>query len=187
MANFQYLGSNFIKNLVEENDRFRRITSMLLDHMIVCFIILPPIIIFTLFINKTVPSMKTTIDLFSISLIILVYFNKDFFRAKSAAKRLLGYQIIDVKTRKNASELQCFLRNLTILFAWPLEVVICFIYPRRRIGDFIANTTVIRGEEEKLKSIWLDVKSTTFKPSYVTILIIGCIYIYLFLSILNML
>jgi uncharacterized RDD family membrane protein YckC len=67
---------------------------------------------------------------------------------------------------------------LTICVAWPLEVVIGFVNPERRIGDFIANTKVVESEKEKLKSIWTDLKSTTLQINFIGILIIGGIYFY---------
>ena len=111
-------------------------------------------------------------------LIVFVYLNKDFFKGKSPAKRILGYRVINRKTEKPATELQCFVRNLTICVVWPLEVVIGFINPERRIGDFIANTKIVESEKEKLKSIWTDLKSTTLKINYIGILIICGIYLY---------
>lgn len=111
-------------------------------------------------------------------LLVFVYLNKDFFKGKSPAKRILGFQVINRKTEKPATELQCFVRNLTICVAWPLEVVVGFINPDRRIGDFIANTKVVESEKEKLKSIWTDLKSTTLKLNFIGILIIGGLYFY---------
>ncbi|MCF6222791.1 MAG: hypothetical protein L3J34_03580 [Flavobacteriaceae bacterium] len=99
-------------------------------------------------------------------------------KAKSPAKRILGYQVIDRKTEKPASELQCFIRNLTIAVAWPLEVVVGYVNPERRIGDFIANTKVVVSEKEKLKTLWTDLKNKKLKLNLIGILIIGGIYFY---------
>ena len=85
---------------------------------------------------------------------------------------------MDKATEKPATELQCFIRNLTIAIAWPLEVVVGFINPERRIGDFIANTKVVESEKEKLKSIWTDIQNTRLKINFIGILIIGGIYFY---------
>jgi len=109
---------------------------------------------------------------------MFIYLNKDFFNAKSPAKRVLGYQVINRKTEKPASELQCFVRNLTIAVAWPLEVIVGLINPERRIGDFLANTKVVVSEKEKLKTIWTDLKSKTLKLNLIGIIIIGVIYFY---------
>jgi uncharacterized RDD family membrane protein YckC len=167
-----------IKKTVDGNYRFRRIASMLLDHFLMCILIIPPAIILTIISENIGLKMNDGMGFFVFFLLIFVYLNKDFFKGKSPAKRILGWQVINRKTEKPATELQCFVRNLTICVAWPLEVIIGFINPDRRIGDFIANTKVVESEKEKLKSIWTDLKSTTLKINFIGILIIGGIYFY---------
>ena len=167
-----------IKKTVDGNYRLRRIASMLLDHFLMCILIIPPAIILTIISENIGLKMNDGMGFFVFFLIVFIYLNKDFFKGKSPAKRILGYQVINRKTEKPATELQCFVRNLTICVAWPLEVVIGFINPQRRIGDFIANTKVVESEKEKLKTIWTDLKSTTLKINFIGILIIGGIYFY---------
>lgn len=167
-----------ISKLSTINSRFYRISSMLLDHFIMCLVIVPPmIIIMLLAVNKILKIDDFTFAIFFFSM-MFIYINKDFFNAKSPAKRILGYQVINLKNKKPASELQCFVRNLTICIAWPLEVLVGFINPERRIGDFIANTRVVVSEKEKIKSIWTDLKRTKLKLNFAYILIIGIIYFY---------
>jgi uncharacterized RDD family membrane protein YckC len=167
-----------IKKTVDGNYRLRRISSMLLDHFIMCILIVPPAIIMTIMSEKLGQKMNDGMGFFVFFLLVFVYLNKDFFKGKSPAKRILGFQVINRKTEKPATELQCFVRNLTICVAWPIEVVIGFVNPERRIGDFIANTKVVESEKEKLKSIWTDLKSTTLQINFIGILIIGGIYFY---------
>jgi len=167
-----------IKKTVDGNYRLRRIASMLLDHFIMCILIIPPSIILTIISENIGLKMNDGMGFFVFFLIVFIYLNKDFFKGKSPAKRILGYQVINRKTEKPATELQCFVRNLTICVAWPLEVIIGFINPQRRIGDFIANTKVVESEKEKLKTIWTDLKNTTLKINFIGILIIGGIYFY---------
>lgn len=50
------------------------------------------------------------------------------------------------KTGDPASPIQCFVRNL-FLFLWPLEALILFFSPIRRIGDVVAGTKVIASEK----------------------------------------
>lgn len=107
-----------------------------------------------------------------------IYLNKDFLNGRSPAKRILGYQVLDRKTEEPASELQCFIRNLTICLIWPIEVIVGLISPERRIGDFLANTKVIVAEKKKIKSIWSELRNVRFKPSYIGIVIVGVIYFY---------
>ena len=160
------------------NSRFLRIASMFLDHFIMCFILVPPIILITIIGEQSnlLINEKALVLLFFC--LILIYLNKDFLKAKSPAKRILGYQIIDRKSKKQASELQCFIRNLTIFIAWPLEVLIGLINPERRIGDFLANTSVIKSEKENLKTLWSDFKNVKFKLMYIGILLISVVYFY---------
>ncbi|WP_044399481.1 RDD family protein [Lacinutrix sp. Hel_I_90] len=167
-----------LKKTVDRNYRLRRISSMLLDHFLICILIIPPAIILTILSENIGLKMNDGMGFFAFFIMVFVYLNKDFFKGKSPAKRILGYRVINRKTEKPATELQCFVRNLTICVAWPLEVVIGFINPDRRIGDFIANTKVVESEKEKLKSIWTDLKSTTLKINFIGILIIGGIYFY---------
>ncbi|MFD2543737.1 RDD family protein [Lacinutrix gracilariae] len=167
-----------VNKLAGINSRFHRISSMLLDHLIMTFVIVPPMIV--LMILATNGILKVGNEVFSVVFFFMmfIYINKDFFNAKSPAKRLLGYQVINRKTEKPASELQCFVRNLTIAVAWPLEVIIGLINPERRIGDVLANTKVVISEKEKLKTIWTDLKSKSLKLNLIGILIIGVIYFY---------
>ncbi|SDF29797.1 RDD family protein [Ulvibacter litoralis] len=167
-----------INDTTRKYPNLHRVLSMLIDHMIMCLVIVPLLALlfglvayFEDYLNKW----------FGISLILLpffIYLNKDFFKSKSPGKRILGYQVIDRKTNNPANELQCFIRNLTICVAWPIEVIVSLISPERRIGDFLANTKVILAEKEKLKSFWTDLKSTTLKLNYIGIIIIGGIYFY---------
>ncbi|MGJ8685067.1 MAG: RDD family protein [Nonlabens sp.] len=167
-----------VNKLAEINLRFHRISSMLLDHIIMTIVIVPPMIV--LMILATNGLLKIGNGTFSVVFFFMmfVYINKDFFNAKSPAKRILGYQVINRKTEKPASELQCFVRNLTIAIAWPLEVIVGLINPERRIGDFLANTKVVVSEKEKLKTIWTDFKYKILKLNLIGIIIIGVIYFY---------
>jgi uncharacterized RDD family membrane protein YckC len=65
--------------------------------------------------------------------------NKDFWRGRSIAKRLVGLQLIDVATGHSPSSVKCFVRNITLML-WPVEVLLLLIQPARRIGDYIVGT-----------------------------------------------
>lgn len=160
------------------NPRIKRILSMFLDHCIMCLLIVPlGFLIFGLGALMK-DNLNNEIGMVLIFIPFFVYLNKDFFNAKSPAKRILGFQIIDRKTNNPANELQCFVRNLTICVAWPLEVIVGLINPERRIGDFLANTKVIISEKEKLKSIWSDLRNTKLKINFIGVLIISGFYFY---------
>ena len=74
--------------------------------------------------------------------VLLIYFNKDWFGGRSLAKRITGQQVVHVGSGLRADSLHCFLRNLTIL-VWPLELVVTLVSPRRRLGDWLAGTQVV--------------------------------------------
>lgn len=78
--------------------------------------------------------------------------NKDFFRARSIGKRHFGYKIIDVTTGETASELQCAIRNFTLII-WPFELLIIMVDPSRRLGDRFANTKVVDADREEAEMI----------------------------------
>jgi len=180
MSETQYKGifHKEVNKLAKISPRFHRISSMLLDHIIMTIVIMIPwFLILILIISKIVIFDDQAVKIAFLSM-LFIYLNKDFFNAKSPAKRLLGYQVVNRKNEKPATELHCFIRNLTIGVAWPLEVIVGLINPERRIGDFIANTKVIISEKEALKGIWTDLKTTRLKLNFIEILIIGGIYFY---------
>jgi uncharacterized RDD family membrane protein YckC len=167
-----------ISKVANSNPRIHRILSMLLDHFIMTLIIVPLMIGLMILKVNGILEISGESFTFVFFFMMFIYLNKDFFNAKSPAKRILGYQVINQKTEKPASELQCFVRNLTIAVAWPLEVIIGLINPERRIGDFLANTKVVVSEKQKLITIWTDLKRKTLKLNLIGILIISVIYFY---------
>lgn len=76
------------------------------------------------------------------SLILIGLLNKDFFNGQSPIKRMGGYQIVDIRTGQPANKIKCLTRNITLLI-WPIEVVMIWINPKRRLGDYIAGTKVL--------------------------------------------
>jgi uncharacterized RDD family membrane protein YckC len=164
-----------LSKVANSNSRVHRISSMLLDHFIMCFIIVPPLIIVSL-IFKSEPFEKSPIETFAFYLMMLVYLNKDFVKGKSIAKRILGLKVIDRQTGEAANSFKCFLRNMTIPI-WPLEVFISLFSPSRRLGDLIANTRVEISEKEKVTSILQDLKKTRFTLTTLWTLIVGLIYL----------
>ncbi|EZH75244.1 hypothetical protein ATO12_00265 [Aquimarina atlantica] len=167
-----------VNKLAGINPRFHRISSMLLDHIIMIIVIVPPMILLMILAANGILKIENRAFYVFFFFMMFIYINKDFFNAKSPAKRVLGYQVINRKNEQPATELQCFVRNLTIAFVWPLEVIVGWINPERRIGDFLANTKVITSEKEKIKSIWTDLKNIKLKINFIGILIIGGLYFY---------
>ncbi len=162
--------------MTERNiNRGLRLGTMLLDHFIMSFIIIPPLIIIS-FLVKSEPFQTTAVETIAFAIMLLVYLNKDFAKGKSISKRILGFRVIDRQTGEPASSLKCFLRNLTILI-WPLEVMVSLLSPTRRIGDLIANTEVRLSTREEVATILPDLKRTGFNMSSIWIVAIWLLYI----------
>lgn len=175
--NSGFFSHEMFYKLANRSPRFHRISAMLLDHFLMCFFIIPIAILFTITAEILGFKLLDGMRFYVWILIFFLYYSKDFFNAKSPAKRIMGYQVINRKTGKPATELQCFVRNFTIV-AWPIEVIVGFLNPERRIGDFLANTKIVLSEKEKLKTIWTDLKRTKLKLNYIGIIIIGIIYFF---------
>ncbi|MFD2887313.1 RDD family protein [Chitinophaga cymbidii] len=127
-----------------------RLGSMLLDHFImvmICMIFFIPTTV-TMFSSFApggenvpwVPLQHRPMFYFSL-LGFAIYFCKDSINGRSIAKRILKMQVVDNRTGRPASPLQCVVRNLFCIL-WPVEVLVTFGSPDRRIGDMVAGTRV---------------------------------------------
>jgi uncharacterized RDD family membrane protein YckC len=96
-----------------------------------------------------------------IGIFLIVVLNKDFFQGRSVAKRMLGYQLVDTSTNAIASDLQCCVRNLTLLI-WPIEVIVALFYHKRRIGDLLAGTQLSEVEPVDPQTILVDAKEKSW-------------------------
>lgn len=128
---------------------FTRFILMGVDYFIVSFISI--IVVIPFFIISLI-NKKNLLDtnsiyfwLRSLSMMIAysIIMNKDIFDSRSPGKRIFKYQVLHNKTNLPASPIQCLLRNLTFIF-WPIECLAILINPNRRLGDFIANTKVVK-------------------------------------------
>lgn len=129
---------------IERPNVGRRLASMLLDHFCTSFILMAPIIPF-LFLGSDPGDQGAMLGprfQFVFLGLMSLYFFKDSFGARSIAKRMTKLQVVDNRTGKAASVMQCFVRNLTIVI-WPVEVLITIFNSQRRLGDFVAGTRVV--------------------------------------------
>jgi len=117
----------------------KRLASMLIDNTILSFLLVPPLSIFLRTTDNQLNEGIQNDKIIAIALFMIVYMLKDSFRGRSAAKRILNLQIVDIKTGKSANIIQCFTRNLTTPL-WMIEVIVAWINPERRIGDYLAGT-----------------------------------------------
>ena len=105
------------------------------------------------------PNMVSRDDiLFSLIYVMLLLFlfvialNKDFFSGQSLVKRYWGYQVVNAKTLEPAGQLKCMIRNITTPI-FPLEMFFLLVNKERRLGDYIAGTTL--AQVEKSDPDWL--------------------------------
>ena len=129
---------------------FARWSSMLLDHVIMCFLavlftlpVFPVVLAIAGRAAFTTGTMDAVLQAVGLCFVVVVYFNKDWFAGQSLAKRVMGQRIVDVRTGLPASRPCCFVRNLTIPL-WPLEVLVTLLSPGRRLGDWLAQTKVVQ-------------------------------------------
>jgi len=158
-----------------------RLGSMLLDHFIMCFALVPLMMILVFASGSNAPF---EMPIWPFYVMIAIYLNKDAVLGQSVAKRLLGLQVVDGKTGQPANELQCFLRNMTIP-VWPIEAVAVLISPSRRIGDAIAGTRTVVSEKRPPLSIISDLRGRRPNRNTLLMLITACIYIALLAMAMN--
>ena len=162
----------FTKSYLRQADRFplrilnSRIKSMISDLWFTMAIVFPlfllvmiPYFIFIAIYEDTPDSFKIYISVAMIPWLILLFIilNKDCINGMSAGKRTFGFKIIDYRTKELASDFQCMIRNITI-FAWPLEAIMILVNPKRRIGDYIAMTEVVKTDIKPIESLMTELR-----------------------------
>ena len=134
-----------------------RLGSMILDHLIMCCIGVVlgiPFFIIGFFVKRY---LNLNVTFIVGILVFIIYFCKDILNGKSPAKRLLGLQVIDLKTGQPASKIKTIIRNITIPL-FPLEVLYTLFSKNRRIGDLLAGTKVEISPKESLDTIPKELK-----------------------------
>lgn len=132
----------------------RRLNAMSMDFSLMVAIIFPIAALFFIPYFIIIESLDKVNELFPIWIGIIPFsifsfftINKDYYKAKSIAKRHFGYQVYDLKSNKPATELQCVIRNSTKII-WPLEVIVSMFNSHRRLGDLLAGTKLIDSDKE---------------------------------------
>ncbi len=121
-----------------------RLWSMFLDHLLTTFILLVPILPFVFLQQGRVEQGAPLSAGFQFAFLglLFLYFLKDSFNGRSLAKRVTKLQVVDNRTGEVATPLRCFVRNLPVMI-WPVEVLVTFFSPQRRLGDLLAGTRVV--------------------------------------------
>jgi len=182
--------NRFVKKYLHSNYLFlqwnKRIKSTIIEMWYTISIFFPFLIILmilTISFGTQIHKNFVLTDLLSLIpfiLIMVVLVNKDFFGGQSVVHRYLGYQVVDAKTNKQASKVKCMLRNVTAPL-WPIEAVFLFAYPQRRLGDFIAGTSLIEVETSDPELILVEIKNAKFDKDTKLTLIISIIWIIVFI------
>jgi uncharacterized RDD family membrane protein YckC len=157
----------------------RRLKSIVGDFMflmaiyfpVFIIVILPPMIMMTdseSFMKQQI--IILTFVIIPYSLFLFTFFNKDFFYGRSVAKRIQGYQVVDFKTGEVATEMQCMIRNITIII-WPIEALFVLFTPRHRLGDIIAKTRVIDKEQIHPETILSEIEKFDKSKNYTRLII----------------
>lgn len=63
---------------------------------------------------------------------------------QSLGKRLLGIVVVDERSYLNCNPWQSFLRNITTPFLSVIDWIFIFFGSRKRLGDMLANTVVLK-------------------------------------------
>ena len=143
---FNFITTGSINSLERIPFLNKRLKSMYLDLLYILVIFFPWIIIISLafsFLPGKFEYLSFSISIVEGVIVVITVLNKDLCNGRSIAKRVLGYQIIDIKTNEVASDFKCMLRNITF-FIFPVEVIFTLLKNERRFGDLIAGTKVIK-------------------------------------------
>lgn len=125
----------------------KRLASALTDHMIFTMIIgffFAPEIIYVFLHTKIAFERQQSFQLLTYwgYVGIALYFCKDCLYGQSPAKKIMQFQVVNNKTGEVAGPFRCFIRDLFVML-FPIEGIMTFVNPSRRLGDFVAGTKVV--------------------------------------------
>jgi|SRR5688572_1441337 len=124
-----------------------RLGTMLLDHAFICILLIPFVFIFK---NQIYPDIQgSEYSKYLYAPISVIYLCKDSIHGRSLAKRTLKLTVVDFRSHKEASPIQTVIRN-SLIFVWPIEVIVSFFNQERRIGDFFAGTRLTFNYDPKI-------------------------------------
>lgn len=109
-------------------------------------------------------------------LLLFIYLNKDFYHGRSIGKRAMGFQVLSNVDGEPASPVQCLIRNMTLVI-WPVEALFSAFSRKRRIGDLLARTVLVRRDKVRARTILADIKSTKPTPQVILTAVLALVYI----------
>jgi uncharacterized RDD family membrane protein YckC len=134
------------ENLVELSSRKRRIAAFLIDHFVMTFLMVS-IVFFALgpdFMDNDNMESLQSIMLWVMIPGLLLYLSKDSISGISLGKWIMGIMIRNDLDNETPSFVKLFIRNLLIVF-WPIEFIVLAASPdKKRLGDKIAKTKVLK-------------------------------------------
>jgi len=140
-------------NILKNTDRLK---AMALDHIINC-ILISAIMLIPFLISSSTGNWKIVDACMFVAMGL--YFNKDCFRGRSLAKRIMGQVVVDSNSMKPANSIKCLIRNLMIPL-WIIEVIVILFIPKKRIGDWLATTKVVATSKEDPKLIIAELRNS---------------------------
>ena len=84
---------------------------------------------------------------------------KDLIGNSSLMKKTHGIKIVDNNSGNDVTPMRTVLRNSTLIILFPIEIYWAFIFPKRRIGDYLFNTRLISTDRLSFKESWDKTKS----------------------------
>ena len=180
-----YLNSNY--SFLQWN---KRIKSTILELWYTLSVFFPYVIILMIPSMILISPLQTNFawtDLLSIipfSLLMVALINKDIFNGQSVVHRRLGYLVVDSKTNVQASKIKCMLRNVTAPL-WPIELIFLLASPKKRLGDFIAGTSLIEIKASDPELILTEIRNTKFDNDIKLTLAISIIWIIVYMLIFD--
>lgn len=126
-----------------EEMKKKRFYAIVIDFFIACIMVWMVDAIICLIVTPTPPFLMFPTAC-AMHFFVYYFFCKDCYKGMSFGKRIMGIQIINLKTHNIAGPLRCVARNLCYCLHF-IELVIFFASPKgQRIGDILTSTKVVQ-------------------------------------------
>lgn len=178
MSNLENTNSGDFKNPLIISSRKRRIAAFILDHFIFTFSIVAFIFLAlgTSYLDNLNSGKFFSTTLIGFLIGFGIYFSKDSYKGTSPGKWIMGIMVRDEKDRNITPSFgRLFVRNLFIVI-WPIEFLVMALNDnKKRIGDNITNSVVLKNPNKPEKS-----------PRIIALISVGVLFfIFLFVFIGN--
>lgn len=120
--------------------RNKRYISTLFDLGVLIIISFPFVILFDKYVDFNNPEL---LHIVIGTPIMTAAFMKDIFHGASPFKKVLGLQVVNKSTLEPITPLKSVIRNSTFIILFPIELIIMFLSPRRRLGDLISKSIIV--------------------------------------------